>query len=432
MLAAFQTFARGALAAAGALAPAGENVHRQPAPRSWYRLRLATFGRLSGEKRGKLMAASSRISCSLVLAGAATVACGVAAAQSSILATIPDPTAPSELRSRPGETLAAAVVDPDWKAPRTSWGHPALEGVWTSDDMRSVPLTRPADFGARESLTSEEFYKRAAQDQGARDESGNVDALLVHEYGVRTFGYSSMVVDPPDGRFPALTAAGEAVNASRTRGTYGPGPFDGFEDFSLYDRCITRGPIGSILPAIYGNGVQITQSPEHVSITSEMIHETRVVRLDDAPRLPDELRQFSGSARGYWDGDTLVVESSNFTDRASISRVPNSLEMKLTERFKRVDPQMIEYTATVVDPVTLSQPVTLRLMLTSQPGFTLYEYNCHEGNEVVRNALAGERVYERQAAEAAAKGLPPPARATDHTEIRNGAPEVLFNINRGE
>ena len=378
------------------------------------------------------MSAIGRNSCSLVLVGLTMLISGVAAAQSSILATIPDPAKPSELRSRPAEATAAAVVDPNWRAPRTSWGHPSLEGVWTSDDMRSVPLNRPEELGLRESLTDEAFYARASQDQGARNEAGNVDALLLHEYGVRTFGYTSLVIDPPDGRLPPLTAAGEAIAASRTRGTYGPGPFDTFEDFSLYDRCITRGPLGSILPSIYGNGVRIAQSPEHVSVTSEMIHETRIIRLGDAPPLADDLRQSVGSSRGYWDGDTLVVESGNFTDRASISRAPNSLELKLTERFTRVDPEMVEYIATVEDPVTLTAPFTLRLMLTTQPDYVLYEYGCHEGNEALRNSLAGERVYEQQAAEARAKGLPPPARATDHTQIRNGAPERLFDINKGE
>ena len=359
--------------------------------------------------------------------------CGAAAlAQSSILATVPDPTAPSALRSQPAETMAAAVVDPEWQVPRTSWGHPSLDGVWTSDDMRSVPMSRPERFAERESLTGEEFLARASQDEGLHDDAVNVGAFLQHEYGVRTFGWTSTIVDPPDGRMPALTEAGRAVNASRTRGTYGPGPFDSFADFSLYDRCITRGPMGSILPSIYGNGVRITQAPGFVAVTSEMVHETRIVHLGGKPPLDAGLRQFSGSARGWWDGDTLVVESGNFTDRASASRAPNSLEFRLTERFTRVDPEMIEYVATIEDPVTLTAPVTLRLMLTTQPGYTLLEYDCHEGNQAVRNSLSGERVYELQVAEAIANGEPVPARATEHTQIRNGAPERLFNINLGE
>ena len=367
-----------------------------------------------------------------VLGALAGFAGSAALAQSSILATVPDPTAPSELRSQPAETTAAAAVDPEWQVPRTTWGHPSLDGVWTSDDMRSVPMTRPERFGARESLDEEEFLARASQDEGLHHDAVNVGAFLQHEYGVRTFGWTSMVIDPPDGRMPALTEAGRAINASRTRGTYGPGPFDSFADFSLYDRCITRGPMGSILPAIYGNGVRITQGPGVVAVSSEMVHETRIIHLGDKPPLDAGLRQFPGSARGYWDGDTLVVESRNFTDRASAARVPNSTEFVLTERFTRVDPEMIEYVATIEDPVTLTAPMTLRLMLTTQPGYTLLEYNCHEGNQAVRNSLSGERVYEVQVAEAIANGEPTPARATEHTQIRNGEPDRLFNINLGE
>ena len=378
------------------------------------------------------MSTNGRSGYALFFAVLAALTSGAAAAQSSILASIPDPAEPSELRSQPAETTAAAVVDPDWEAPRTSWGHPSLEGVWTSDDMRSVPMSRPAQFGMRESLTEEEFYDRASQDQGARDEAVNVGSFLQHEYGVRTFGYTSLIIDPPDGRMPPLTEAGEAIAAARTRGTYGPGPFDSFEDFSLYDRCITRGPIGSVLPAIYGNGVRITQSPEHVTVTSEMIHETRIVHLGGTPRLDEEIRQLVGSSRGYWEGDSLVVESGNFTDRASVSRAPNSLQFKLTERFTRVDPEMLEYIATIEDPVTLTAPFTFRLMLTTQPDYRSYEYGCHEGNQAVRNSLSGERVYEKQVAEAVANGLPIPARATEHTQIRNGVPEFHFDINAGE
>ena len=368
----------------------------------------------------------------LILTAVAGLASGAAGAQSSILATIPDPTEPSALRSQPAETLAAAVVDPEWSAPRTSWGDPALGGVWTSDDMRSVPFARSAEFGQRQSLTPDEFYARASQDQGARDDAVNVGAFLQHEYGVRTFGWTSMIIDPPDGRMPPLTEAGEAINASRTRGTYSAGPFDAFEDFSLYDRCITRGPMGSITPSIYGNGVRITQSPDTVTVTSEMIHESRIIYLDDTARPSDGLRQFQGSSRGHWEGNTLVAETTNFTDRTNATRVPNSEQFKLTERFTRVDPEMVEYVATIEDQVTLTAPFTFRLMLTTQPGYRVYEYNCHEGNQVVRNALSGERVYEVQVAEALAKGLPPPDRATEHTQIRNGVPDVVFNINAGE
>jgi hypothetical protein len=344
--------------------------------------------------------------------------------------------AQTDLRRAPAETMAAALSDPRWEPPRTSWGDPSLAGVWSTDDMRSVPVSRPQAFGERESLTSEGFAERAANDAASRDEQVTEGDFLRHEFGVRTFGYSSLVVDPPDGRIPAVTDAGRALAATRSSGTYSPGPFHDFEDFSLYDRCISRGPIGSIMPAIYGNGVRIAQSPDAVAINYEMIHDTRIIRLDGraaAEGVPD---QWMGTARGHWEGDTLVVESGNFNDRSNLTGgAAGSTELRLTERFRRVDPEMIEYRVTIEDPVTLTAPFTLRMMLTTQPGYIFLEYSCHEGNEAVRNSLSGERVYERQVAEAMARGLPAPRRATNHNEIRDGVGVDLanpFDINRGE
>jgi len=338
-------------------------------------------------------------------------------------------------RSVPAETLAAAYRDTNWEAPRTSWGDPSLAGVWSTDDLRSVPVNRPPDFGERLSLTEDEFRARADRDQAGSDVAAAGD-FLQHEYGVRTFGYSSLVIDPPDGRIPELTDAGRALAATRSRGTYSPGPFNDFEDFSLYDRCITRGAVGSIMPAIYGNGVRIAQSPNAVAISYEMIHDTRIIRLDDRPPLDEAIQQWVGAARGYWEDDTLVVESRNFNDRTNLAGgAPNSEALMLTERFRRVDPEMIEYHVTIDDPVALTAPFTMRLMLTTQPGYTFLEYSCHEGNGAVPNSLSGERAYERQVAEAEARGLPPPRRAVNHNEIRNGDGVDIsdpFDINAGE
>ena len=346
---------------------------------------------------------------------------------------------PTALRSVPAETTAAAYVDKNWRAPRTSWGHPSLEGVWSTDDLRGVPMNRPEKLGTRESLTHEEFLERARTDEGGRDFAVNVGTFLRHEFGVRSFGYSSLVVDPPNGQMPKLTPHGEALAATRVRGTFGPGPFDKLDDFSLYDRCITRGVLGSLLPVIYGNGLRIAQNPESVAISYEMIHDTRIIPLDNRPHLDSGVRQWMGNPRGRWEGDTLVVESTNFTDRTSLGvnggGPPNSVELKLTERFRRVDPEMIEYRATVDDPGAYTAPWTIRLMITSRPGYEMYEYSCHEGNGAVSHALSGERTFEKQVAEAKAKGLPIPERAVEHEQIRNGVPtegQRVFNINAGE
>ena len=344
----------------------------------------------------------------------------------------------SDLRRVPAETTAAAYVDKSWRPPRTSWGHPSFEGVWSSDDSRGIPTNRPAAQADRTSLTPEEFARRAEGDESGRDFTVNVGTFLRHEYGIRTFGFTSLVIDPPNGQMPALTPSAEALMRERTRGTFGEGPFDDFEDFSLYDRCITRGVIGSLMPVIYGNGLRIVQNPESVAITYEMIHDTRIIPLDDRPALDPGIRQWMGSARGRFEGDTLVVETTNFTDRTSIGTngggVPNTERLKITERFTRVDPEMIEYVATIDDPGAFTAPWTMRLMITSRPGYEVLEYSCHEGNGAVGNALSGERAYERQVEEAKAQGLPIPERAINHDQIRNGPAEgvAIFDINAGE
>ncbi len=344
---------------------------------------------------------------------------------------------PSATRSVPAERTAAAVVDSKWKPPRTSWGDPSFEGVWSVDDMRGIPLSRPDDFGTRETLTPEEFAQRAARDEGGFDRAANRETFLRNEWGTRSFGYSSLVVDPPDGKIPAMTAAGKARAGNRDRGTFGPGPFDTFDDFTLYDRCITRGVLGSQLPVIYGNGLRITQNPSAVAISYEMIHDTRVIPLDGRPHIDGSVEQYLGNPRGHWEGNTLVVETTNFTDKTSIGVNGNgtrhSDRLKLTERFTRVDPEMIEYVAHVEDPVTYTAPFTIRLMITQQPNYETYEYSCHEGNGAVSHALSGERAYDKEVAEAKAKGLPVPERAAGLSIY--GAPKEgaeIFNINAGE
>jgi hypothetical protein len=314
------------------------------------------------------------------------------------------------------EAAAAKRHDPHWKAPRTAWGHPDLEGTWTTDDMRGVPLSRPAQFGTRRYLTDEEFAARAKERSTARAIDDARTGTFRNEEGSRDFGYTSMVIDPPDGRVPALTPAARA--RPRTQGSFGVGPWEKIEDFSLYDRCITRGLVGSFMPAVYGNGARITQTPDAVVISYEMIHDTRVIPLDGRAAIGAGLHMFMGSSRGRWEGDTLVVESSNFTDRTNVGGALHSESLRLTERFTRIDPEMIDYEITVDDPLTFTAPWTMRMTITQQPDYQIYEYACHEGNLAMRHALSAERAYEKAAAEAAAKGLPPPERVFERV---NGA-----------
>jgi hypothetical protein len=306
------------------------------------------------------------------------------------------------------EARAAKRVNPHWKAPRTAWGHPDLEGIWTTDDMRGVPMSRPVRFGDRASLTDEEFAARAKDRATARAVDDARTGTFRNEEGSRDFGYTSMVIDPPDGRVPALVPA--AASRRTQQGSFGLGPWEKVQDFSLYDRCITRGLVGSFGPAVYGNGARIVQTPTSVVISYEMVHDTRVIPLDGRPPLGADLKLYMGDSRGYWDGDTLVVESANFTDKTNVGGVRHSASARMTERFTRIDPEMIDYEVTVNDPTVFVRPWTLRMTITQQPDYQLYEYACHEGNLAMRHALSAERAYEKAAAEAAAKGLPPPER----------------------
>ena len=163
------------------------------------------------------------------------------------------------------DAMAAKRVNPHWKAPRNAWGQPDLEGIWTTDDMRGVPMSRPQQYGTRSYLTDEEFAQRAKQRSTARDVDNARTGTFRNEEGSRDFSYTSMVIDPPDGRVPALTAAAQA--RPRAQGSFGTGPWEKVQDFSLYDRCITRGAIGSFMPAVYGNGARTIQTPDAVVIS---------------------------------------------------------------------------------------------------------------------------------------------------------------------
>jgi hypothetical protein len=344
---------------------------------------------------------------------------------------------PSALRAVPAETTAAKVKDPSWKAPRTGWGHPDLEGVWTSDDMRGIPAQRPKDQIDRESLTPEEFARRAGGDETSRDRAVNQETILRNEFGVRTFGYTSVVVEPVNGQIPAITAAAAARRKAQAGiGTFGTVKLEDFDDFTLYDRCITRG-IGAVAPAIYGNAIRIAQTPTELTITYEMIHDTRVIPLDpgsrdgsapflERPRLGPNIKLWMGDARGRWEGETLVIESTNFTDRTSLQGL-HSDKLKVTERITRIDPQMLDWRMTVEDPETWVAPFTLRYTITQQPDYDIYEYGCHEGNTAVSQGLSTERTFQREEEELRAKGLPVPPRPNRNMEVY-GAPDRSLTV----
>jgi hypothetical protein len=310
-----------------------------------------------------------------------------------------------------GQTTGAAArpsATPGTATPAalTPWGDPDLGGVWSSDDMRGVPRERPDEFGTRRFLSDEEFAKRTERDDKTRTTESTRVGAFRNDVGTRTFRQTSLVVDPPNGKIPALTPDGDKRRAARNRGSFGEGPFHTFEDFTLYDRCITRGAVGSLGPAIYGNGVTIVQGPGSVAISYEMVHDTRIIPLDGRPRLASTTRQYMGDARGRFEGDTLVVETTNFTDKTAISGVRHSDALRLTERIRRVDDSTIDYEVTIDDPKTYARPWTMVLQLTQPPGgFQMFPYECHEGNHGLRNILSAERAEDQALADDLKKGI---------------------------
>jgi hypothetical protein len=306
---------------------------------------------------------------------------------------------------------ATSTKTDSWTAPRTSWGAPDFQGVWTSDDMRGVPMQRPEEFGERRLLNDKEFAEREAQNRTARDREANRVGAFRNEMGTRSFRQTSLVIAPPNGRTPALTPEADLKSAA-IRERRGAAPTS-WEDRSLYDRCITRGPLGSILPVIYGNGLRIVQAPDYFVISYEMVHDTRVIPLDGRPHVGAGIRQYMGDARGRWEGNTLVVETTNFPNTIAIgvngNGFPTTESLRLVERFTRINEYTINYEVTIEDPKAFTAPWTLLIPLTSQPGYLLLPYECHEGNLAMSNILSAARSWDKAAAEAAAKGLPPPA-----------------------
>lgn len=305
----------------------------------------------------------------------------------------------------------------DYTVPRTEWGQPDLQGVWNFSSNR--PMQRPQQFGERQFLTPEEVMEmaalRAAAD--ARSDSalpvGGVDEsyndFWIENAGIGDNVRTSHIVDPPNGRIPALVEGAirsEGVYGGATTGGSRPVRMaaggigtDGPEDRGLSERCIVGFNAGPpFVPSLYNNNVQIFQNKDHVVILTEMIHDARTVPLyssaDDLPALNDELRFWSGNSAGYWDGDTLVVVTRNFSELTpSFGSSGASEEKTLTERFTRVNQFTVDYQFTLDDPSTYTDQFTAIVPMTKVAG-QLYEYACNEGNYGMVNILRGARVQE--------------------------------------
>jgi hypothetical protein len=300
-----------------------------------------------------------------------------------------------------------------YTVPRTPWGDPDLQGVWSSDDA-TMPMSRPQNFGDRLYLNDEEFAAREKQIKAGISNAENAVGSFRGDFARRAFRQTSLIVDPPDGRTPAFTPEAEKRRAPRDQGTFGNGPFNWTEDFTLYDRCITRGIVGSVMRVIYGNGNRIVQAPGMVAISYEMIHDSRVFYTDGRPHIGQAIRQYMGDSRARWQGDELVVETTNLTDKTSIGPNGNGLrhsdKMTITERFKRVADQILQYQITVDDPVTYARPFTLSLPLTPLDGGMLLPYDCHEGNYAIRQSLGAERAEDEKVAADLKRGIIRPRR----------------------
>ena len=317
-----------------------------------------------------------------------------------------------------GQTPAAAAKAPAakaasakaWVAPKMPWGHPDISGTWTSDGAIGIPMARPDQFAGRVELTEAEFADKLKRDEATRKRSDDRCGAFCDDNAwlKKSFNQTSLIVDG-DGKMPPLTPQAETRRASRDRGTFGAGPFESPLDFTNYDRCITRGIVGSVLPVVYGNGNRILQTPNEVVISYEMVHDTRVIPLDGRPHVGSRIRQYMGDARGHWEGSTLVVETTNLTDQTSIGLNGNGLrhsaDMKIVERFTRRSADELMYEIQIEDPNTYTRPFTIRVPLISPAGFQLLPYDCHEGNYMLRNVLAGERAEDRALEEDARKGI---------------------------
>jgi len=282
--------------------------------------------------------------------------------------------------------------------PKTEWGDPDISGVWTSDAALGIPRERPEKFGTRAMLNDEEFAAAKKADTDRRVGAENATGAFRNDGAWKTKSYrqTSLVIEPENGRTPAFTAEAQKRAATRDRGSFGEGPFDSPLDFTLYDRCITRGIVGSIMPVVYGNGNRIVQSPGQVVISYEMVHDTRVIYTDGRPHVPSSVRQYLGDSRGHWEGNTLVIETTNFTDQTSIgggngNGLRHSADMKITERITRVDKDELRYEVHVDDPKTYTKPFTISLPLSSPPEYELLPYECHEGNYMLPHSLSAER-----------------------------------------
>jgi len=279
--------------------------------------------------------------------------------------------------------------------PRTPWGDPDLQGTWNFATL--TPLERPSGLAGKETLTAEEaaeFEKETLKERLATLSTGDREWW---DPGTKVMKArrTSLVVDPPDGRIPAITPEARKRAAARADARRGHGPADTWEDRSLSERCIWFGSAGPpMLPGPYNNNVQLLQTRDHVAILNEMIHDLRIIPMDNRTRVGQSIHQWMGDSRGHWAGSTLVIDTTNFTEERNFRG--SGEHMHLVERLTRVDADTIDYQFTVTDPTTWPRPWTAAFPLTKTHD-PVYEFACHEGNYLsMSGTLSGARVQEAQ------------------------------------
>jgi alkylhydroperoxidase family enzyme len=332
---------------------------------------------------------------------------------------------------RAKEAANELTVPPkNWKPARTPWGDPDLSGVYTNSDESGIPFEKPAEFDGRrpEDITPAEL---ATIQQARRDQTLELAVRLSDDPNPQLFWWETLnaknsrvwlVTDPPDGKVPPTTEEGLQRASARAdaRRLGGRGPADSYEDRSLYDQCISRGLPGSMMPAIYGSSYQIHQGPGYVAIRYEMIHETRVIPLAGGPHVGTSIRSYMGDARGRWEGNTLVVETTNFKDQIAY-RGADGGSLRVIERFTPIGPATVQWAVTFEDPHTWTRPWTFAMNLSKkdqsqQP----YEYACHEGNYGLRNILSAARAVDK------ASEAKPASPASSATPRISPVPESSF------
>ena len=287
-----------------------------------------------------------------------------------------------------------------WSPPRTPWGDPDLQGVYANDNEYATPLERPREFDGKTlaDVTSDEMARvraSALQQMVTALPGGRVrgpDDWWIQNLDLAKRSQPWLIIDPPDGHIPPLTAEAQK-RPPFARGSFVGGPFNSPADFSLLDRCITRSVPGSMIPVMYSNVYDIVQAPGVVAIRYELVHEARVIPLDSRGVVGNAIHQHMGDARGHWEGDTLVVETTNFTAAAAY-RGASPASLRVIEHFTLVGPETIAWTATLDDPTTWTRSWTIGMPL-RRSRTPLLPFDCHEGNYGLRNILSAARAEER-------------------------------------